>query len=371
MCSGATDMVQATAVVEMCLNDERNGWAVPHMHPSQGAAMYQQPELGACIRRANSRIAGTSVHAALALSSGCLSCLVGSPTGTATVLDLRRCFNLTQPQQATCTGAPENAALSSMFGSMDRVKASCHCAVDGCGVAAETQAGCSLALGPVRSAMPSIGAACGGCALNQAFIISRPQAIVLACNGSSWQQHTPSDPCTSVACTPTAACYSAGVCSRGICTQGNRLPEGTQCNDANAETGNDACTSGVCAGTVPAVLDVALTLDMDIATIPPGSQAEASFKTSFADDVARMLTGVNATQIEILRIRAGSVTVEFRINPKAQSSGPVNVDVATVHAAFASTVSLPTCVLATVSNRSLTISEYAGQSACVFDLDCA
>eukprot|EP01047_Picozoa_sp_COSAG01_P013769 COSAG01_NODE_656_length_14462_cov_20.440716_2_plen_304_part_00 len=155
------------------------------------------------------------------------------------------------------------------------------------------------------------------------------------------------DPCASVTCKPTA-CHSAGVCNQGACSVGGRVADGTQCNDANAATGNDVCTAGVCAGTVPAVVNVALTLNVDIATIPPGSPAEATFKTNFANDVASMLTGVDASQIEIIGIRTGSLTVDFRINPKAQASGPVSVDLAVVKAAFASTVTLPRCVLAAV-----------------------
>jgi hypothetical protein len=154
-----------------------------------------------------------------------------------------------------------------------------------------------------------------------------------------------SDPCASVTCKPTA-CHSAGVCNQGACSVGGRVADGTQCNDANAATGNDVCTAGVCAGTVPAVVNVALTLNVDIATIPPGSPAEATFKTNFANDVASMLTGVDASQIEIIGIRTGSLTVEFRINPKAQASGPVSVGLAVVKAAFASTVTLPRYVCA-------------------------
>jgi len=136
---------------------------------------------------------------------------------------------------------------------------------------------------------------------------------------------------------------------------GGRVADGTQCNDANAATGNDVCTAGVCAGTVPAVVNVALTLNVDIATIPPGSPAEATFKTNFANDVASMLTGVNASQIEIIGIRAGSVTVNFRINPKAQASGPVSVDLDVVKAAFASTVTLPSVGASSTGAASVTV----------------
>jgi hypothetical protein len=184
-CTGATDLVQAATIVEMCLNDERNGWAVPHTHVGrrqlQGEAVYQQPELGECIGRANTRIAGTAAHAALALSSGCLSCLVGNPTGTASVTNVQSCFTFADLTHSHICAGPEKAALASMFGAMDNVKDSCHCAVDGCGADAVAQAGCSLALGPVRAAMPSMGAPCGGCALQWVLSFSSPQVVLLAC----------------------------------------------------------------------------------------------------------------------------------------------------------------------------------------------
>jgi hypothetical protein len=53
-----------------------------------------------------------------------------------------------------------------------------------------------------------------------------------------------------VVCPPLDQCHDAGVCDpgSGICSDPNRI-DGTACNDGDATTCNDVCTTGVCAGT--------------------------------------------------------------------------------------------------------------------------
>ena len=46
-------------------------------------------------------------------------------------------------------------------------------------------------------------------------------------------------------------CHLNATCSGGICFLGAAVPNGTPCDDHNAGTVNDVCTSGVCAGVDP------------------------------------------------------------------------------------------------------------------------
>ena len=68
-----------------------------------------------------------------------------------------------------------------------------------------------------------------------------------------------------VICTPSDQCHVAGVCDpgTGICPNPS-APDGTVCNDQNATTCGDICTSAVCAGqpvAAPAEIDDSLRLD--------------------------------------------------------------------------------------------------------------
>jgi len=68
-----------------------------------------------------------------------------------------------------------------------------------------------------------------------------------------------------VICTPSDQCYVAGVCNTGtgICSN-PAASDGTVCNDQNATTCGDVCTSAVCAGQpvpAPAAIDDSLRLD--------------------------------------------------------------------------------------------------------------
>jgi hypothetical protein len=72
------------------------------------------------------------------------------------------------------------------------------------------------------------------------------------CNGSGTCAGT--NPCANVTCNspPNTQCYtSTGTCSNGTCSY-TRKATGTTCNDGNASTTGDACTStGTCVGTNP------------------------------------------------------------------------------------------------------------------------
>jgi hypothetical protein len=53
---------------------------------------------------------------------------------------------------------------------------------------------------------------------------------------------------TPVVCTASDQCHVAGTCSAGVCSNPTAA-DGTACDDGNAGTDNDVCTSGTCAGT--------------------------------------------------------------------------------------------------------------------------
>jgi hypothetical protein len=68
-----------------------------------------------------------------------------------------------------------------------------------------------------------------------------------------------------VVCTASDQCHVAGVCDTGtgVCSNPS-APDGTSCNDQNATTCGDICTSAVCAGhpvAAPAEVDDSLRLD--------------------------------------------------------------------------------------------------------------
>ena len=71
------------------------------------------------------------------------------------------------------------------------------------------------------------------------------------CNSGSCQPGTP------VVCAALFQCHDAGTCDpgTGVCSNPAK-PDGTACNDANSCTTLDACTGGVCAGTLIAPSEV-------------------------------------------------------------------------------------------------------------------
>ncbi|KAE9117120.1 hypothetical protein PF010_g8720 [Phytophthora fragariae] len=69
------------------------------------------------------------------------------------------------------------------------------------------------------------------------------------------------------------------------------------------------------------VATVSLTLDKDISEIPAGSNAEATFKTSFIATLATSL-GVDASRIHITGLVAGSVIVNFQLLSSDNAADP-------------------------------------------------
>ncbi len=58
-------------------------------------------------------------------------------------------------------------------------------------------------------------------------------------------------PCDGITCDPIDQCHEAGECVLpGECLDGAAVADGTACDDGDAGTENDACSGGVCAGTV-------------------------------------------------------------------------------------------------------------------------
>ena len=55
------------------------------------------------------------------------------------------------------------------------------------------------------------------------------------------------DPCAGVVCYPKSQCHRPGTCQNGNCTS-VPVPDGAQCDDMKADTGNDRCVSGMCVG---------------------------------------------------------------------------------------------------------------------------
>lgn len=51
-----------------------------------------------------------------------------------------------------------------------------------------------------------------------------------------------------IVCAPLSQCHVAGSCANGICGNSLARPDGTPCDDGDAATTNDVCTTGVCAG---------------------------------------------------------------------------------------------------------------------------
>merc|ERR1712070_1303024 len=59
------------------------------------------------------------------------------------------------------------------------------------------------------------------------------------------------DLCAAVTCTASTDCKVAGTCNQadGECSEETNAADDTTCDDGNADTVNDVCTSGSCAGT--------------------------------------------------------------------------------------------------------------------------
>ena len=62
------------------------------------------------------------------------------------------------------------------------------------------------------------------------------------------------------------------------------------------------------------MIKIAMTLALDLATIPADSPGRASFEQSFRTDVA-VLLGIDTSRVVIDGVAAGSVVVSFRIHP--------------------------------------------------------
>lgn len=70
------------------------------------------------------------------------------------------------------------------------------------------------------------------------------------------------------------------------------------------------------------VATVKLTLEKDIAEIPPGSAAETAFKSAFVEALAVSL-GIDTARIRITALVAGSVIVEFELSPSDSAGDPI------------------------------------------------
>lgn len=70
------------------------------------------------------------------------------------------------------------------------------------------------------------------------------------------------------------------------------------------------------------IATVSLTLDKDIADIPPNSLAETAFKQSFIDALSSSL-GIDSSRIQITSLTAGSVIVNFRLAPSESTADPL------------------------------------------------
>lgn len=72
---------------------------------------------------------------------------------------------------------------------------------------------------------------------------------------------------------------------------------------------SESCNSGACL-----TLTVQLTLNKELSSVPPDTEARREFEAVFKADVAAAIEGVSTTQITIVSIRAGSLVVEFSIS---------------------------------------------------------
>ena len=101
---------------------------------------------------------------------------------------------------------------------------------------------------------------------------------------------------TTHACSGGSVDDDAGLCATLICTAADFGYASTACCKASAP------------------VNVVLSLATDIASIPTGTNARATFEHNFRVDVARNL-GVGSSRITIVGITAGSVNVEFQVLP--------------------------------------------------------
>ncbi|MEK6798945.1 MAG: PxKF domain-containing protein [Planctomycetota bacterium] len=127
-----------------------------------------------------------------------------------------------------------------------------------CGVSLAAEDGVDLCAGYVCSAIDDCHDA-GICDPTTGNCVRAPLPDGTACN--DFNAATDNDVCTSglcagvynlcynVGCPPYDDCHGAGTCDPA--TSGcvyPPLPDGTRCHDFNAATDNDVCTDGVCAG---------------------------------------------------------------------------------------------------------------------------
>jgi kumamolisin len=82
-----------------------------------------------------------------------------------------------------------------------------------------------------------------------------------------------------VVCTALDQCHDAGVCNppTGACSNPN-APDGRTCDDLNACTTPDVCTSGTCTGTAVSCASIQPTLDLF--TTPAGAGTHADFSSN-------------------------------------------------------------------------------------------
>mgnify|MGYP002700778546 CR=1 FL=1 len=67
---------------------------------------------------------------------------------------------------------------------------------------------------------------------------------------TSYDDHCGSNPCAGVVC-PAGECEVASSCADGVCSAATAAGDGIACDDGDAATNSDVCTSGQCAGTAP------------------------------------------------------------------------------------------------------------------------
>ena len=104
-------------------------------------------------------------------------------------------------------------------------------------------------------------------------------------------------------------------------------------------------SAGVAPPLPPASVVASLTLNLDISTIPEGSEARATFEAAFQVDMGTML-GISASRIRIVSIVSGSIIVTFAVDPA--TDGTVFDDAVLSEKFSVPGVSLASTVTATV-----------------------
>ena len=65
--------------------------------------------------------------------------------------------------------------------------------------------------------------------------------------GAAAAQAASKNSCANVVCEPLDQCHVAGACADGVCDN-PIAPNGTACDDGDADTTGDVCTDGECGG---------------------------------------------------------------------------------------------------------------------------